>query len=56
MPYPASTVRLFQMVRHGKAHRKGLSSGKAAALLSEAGQSHDSGQPKKKARTHVYAR
>lgn len=46
MPYPAPTVRLFQMVAHGKAApRKGLSRGKAAQLLAEAGQAHKTGIP-----------
>lgn len=43
MPYNDAQVRLFQMVAHGKIKRKGLTPGKAAALLSEAGQSHNSG-------------
>lgn len=50
MPYDAAQVRLFQMVKHGKIKRKGLSPGKAAALLSEAEQSRSSGHGKSAAR------
>lgn len=48
MPYPSKTVRLFQMIAHGKTERKGLSKGKASKLLAEAGQSHSSGHGKSK--------
>jgi hypothetical protein len=43
MPYGSKQVRLFQMIKHGKIMRKGLSPGKASKLLAEAGQSHKSG-------------
>lgn len=50
MPYDPAQVRLFQMIAHGKAApHKGLSKGKAAKLLAEAGQSHDSGHKHKSA-------
>jgi hypothetical protein len=48
MPYNDSQVRLFQMAKHGKIHRKGLSPGKASKILAEAGQTHSSGHPQKK--------
>lgn len=51
MPYDPAQVRLFQMAAHGKIKRKGLSPGKAASLLSEAGQSHNSGHPATRALT-----
>ncbi len=47
MPYNSAQVRLFQMVKHGKAHKKGLSPAKASSLLSEAGQSKSSGHASK---------
>ncbi len=46
MPYNDAQVRLFQMVKHGKAHKKGMSARTASKMLSEAGQSHDSGHPR----------
>jgi hypothetical protein len=48
MPYTAKQVRLFQMIKHGKVKRKGLSAGKAAKMLTEAGQSRSSGHKKGK--------
>jgi hypothetical protein len=48
VPYNDAQVRLFQMVKHGKIRRKGVTKGKAASLLSEAGQSHNPGHPMKK--------
>lgn len=33
MPYSAKQARLFQMIKHDKIKRKGLSAGKAAELL-----------------------
>lgn len=57
MPYDAKQVRLFQMVRHGKLKRPGLSSRTAGKLLKEAGQSKDSGHPTKKRRaSHALVR
>jgi hypothetical protein len=47
MPYNPAQVRLFQAVKHGGIKRKGLSKGKAAEILAEAGQSRKSGQAAK---------
>ena len=47
MPYNKSQVRLFQMVKHGKATRSHMSPARASQMLTEAGQSHDSGHKKK---------
>lgn len=47
MPYNPAQVRLFQAVKHGSFKKKGLTPGKAAALLSEARQSKKSGHAAK---------
>lgn len=48
MPYSPKQIRLFQAIKHGKIKRKGISKGKAAAILAEAGQSNKSGHEKRK--------
>lgn len=47
MPYNDAQVRLLQGVKHGSIQRKGLSSQKAAKMLSESGNSGRSGHERK---------